>query len=493
MDIGYKHGTYADLEKSIVKTAIKSNTVACYVGIAPVNLTRGWAVSGVINRPVKLNDYTDAQKKIGWSTNWDSFTLCEAVGAHFDNGLENIGPIYVINVLNPAVHRKAEATNVSVTFTNGVANFVSDTVILDTVTIDSFTTDTDFTVDYDYDANKVILTAINTNLTGTKTVAFYEVDTDEITKTEIIGGETAAGVVTGLAALKFMYLNENKVTNLLGAPKFSEEPDVYAAMIKACNGINGHWQSWFYADIPTQDGDTAVDTMVKARNWRSTNGYDSERSEIFWPKWKDNKTGRIYHFSTLAIVKSMITDYSHNSVPFESCSNKEIPSGEQYINDDIKNQYDESQVTKDLNAYGISSGVYWGGKCVLWGGHTAKFQDGADIDARAYDTHYMRMLFHCMNGFQLRNASRIDGNFNRNTKDSILDSEQEILDTYIAQGGLLDGSRIIFDETSNPESDMIHGDFVFNINASVTPRTKSLTGKVAYTDEGLSSIYGEGE
>ncbi len=489
----YKHGAYAELGTSIAQNAVQAGTVAVYVGVAPVNLVPGYADAEVVNLPVKINDFTDAQKKIGYSKDWASFTLSEAVAAHFDNGLENIGPIYCINVLDPDTHKKSEVTNVDITFTNNVAEFSSDTVILDTVAIESYVKDTDFTVDYNFTTGKVVITSLNAELTSTVTVAYYDVDYSKITAETIIGGVTANGEYTGFGALQLLYTRENQVCNLLACPKYSEIPEVYAAMISACTEINGHWQSFFVADIPVVDEDgSAVDTITKAKAWRTSNGYNSERSEIFWPQFQDVTTGRTFHGSVLAMVAYMRTDFENNSVPFESCSNKEVPIGKQYFGAYSKNQgFDKKTATNDLNAYGISTAIFWGGKWVLWGGNTAKYQFGKDIDARAIDCHYMRMLFHCMNGFQRRQSTNIDEPFNLQLKDSILNEEQDILDSYIAQGGLLEGSEILFLASDNGTSDMINGDFVFRLPVSVVPRAKSLTGKVAYTDAGLKSLVVE--
>ena len=489
----YKHGAYAELGTSIAQNAVQAGTVAVYVGVAPVNLVQGYADAQVVNLPVKINNFTDAQKKIGYSEYWENFTLCEAVAAHFDNGLENIGPIYCINVLDPTTHRKAQATNASITFTNNVAEFASDTVILDTVTIENYTKDTDFTVDYNFTTGKVIITSLNEELTGTVTAAYFEVDLTKITAETIIGGVTANGEYTGLGALQLLYTKENQVCNLLGCPKYSEIPEVYAKMVSACSEINGHWQAFAIADIPIVGADgVKVDTKEKAKTWRTANGYNAERTEIYWPQFQDVTTERIFHGSTLAIVAYMKTDYEHDSVPFESCSNKEVPIGKQYFGTDSTNQgFDQITATNDLNAYGISTAVFWGGKWVLWGGNTAKYEFGKDIDPRAIDCHYMRMLFHCMNGFQRRQATNIDKPFNLQLKDSIINEEQEILDTYIAQGALLPGSQILFLASDNSTADMINGDFVFQLPVSVTPRAKSLTGKVAYTDAGLTSLVEE--
>lgn len=484
----YKHGAYAELAQSVAQSAVQAGTVAVYVGVAPVNLVPGWANAGVVNLPVKISNFTDAQKKVGYSDDWSKFSLCEAIAAHFDNGMQNIGPIYVINVLDPSVHKSGTATNVQVTFTNNVVEIESDTIILDTVAISNYVQGTDFTVDYNFTKGKAVITAINPAITGTQTVAYYTVTPSDIDEDDIIGGATAGGVYTGLGALKLLYERENAVANIIAAPGWSEIPEVYAAMVNAATDINGHFNAFVEADIPIED----CDTITLAKAWRTAHGYNSERSEIYWPQFKDVTTGRIFHGSTVGTVAAVQTDFTHDSVPFESPSNKETFVDKQYFGASSTNGgFDKATATADLNAYGISTCVFWGGTFRTWGGHTAKYSFGADIDVRGIDVQYMRMLFHCMNGFVRRQSSNVDDPFNRMLKDSILNEEQAILDGYIAQGALLDGSKILFLESENSTADMINGDFTFDIPVTVSPRAKSLTGKVAYTDAGLKSLVEE--
>ena len=488
----YQHGSFAFLGDSVAQNAIQAGTVPVYIGLAPVNLIKGYAEKEIINTPVKLSNFLNSQKTVGYSKDWNNFSLCEAIGAHFDNKLGNIGPIYIINVLDPDKHKKAEATQFNVSFTNGVAEFASDTVILDTIALEEKVQDTDFTVSYNFTSGKVILTSISeTPIDGQVSGSYYEVDPAAVTEDDIIGANVE-GTYTGLQAVSLLYTKENQVANLVSCLKFGTNKKVYNALATFCNGINGHWQAFFVADIPVLDGETAVDTFVKARNWRDTNGYDSERSEIFWPMAYDNATERIYHASTLAIVESLRADQENDSVPMESCSNKEIPVTKQYFGEGSKNQgFDQVTASAELNAYGISTIVYWGGSWVLWGGHTAKYKFGKDIDVRAIDSHYMRMLFHCINGFQLRQAGKIDKPFNVQLKDSIMNEEQEIIDGLIAIGALLPGSKILFLASENSTSDMINGDFKFDLPMTITPRAKSLTGTVYYTDAGLASLVEE--
>ena len=100
----YKHGTYGEFAASIGAVATPSGTVAVYVGVAPVNLVRGY--EAYVNSPVKLTDFSAAARYMGYSNSWAQFSLCEAFKLHFNNPLGNVGPIVAINVLNPATHKK---------------------------------------------------------------------------------------------------------------------------------------------------------------------------------------------------------------------------------------------------------------------------------------------------------------------------------------------------------------------------------------------------
>lgn len=104
----YLYGAYGHIGETVAQSAVQAGTTPVYIGTAPVNLVRGFGEAGIINAPIKITSLVDAQKKIGYSSDWGTFTLCEAVYAHFNNTLGNIGPIYVINVLDPSAgkHRK---------------------------------------------------------------------------------------------------------------------------------------------------------------------------------------------------------------------------------------------------------------------------------------------------------------------------------------------------------------------------------------------------
>ena len=351
----YLYGAYGHIGETVAQSAVQAGTTPVYIGTAPVNLVRGFGEAGIINAPIKITSLVDAQKKIGYSSDWGTFTLCEAVYAHFNNTLGNIGPIYVINVLDPSAgkHRKETATTKTLTFIGGRAEFASDKIILDTLTIakndsGNYVEDTDYAVDYNFTKGTVIITSLkdDAQLAGSLTASFSEVDDSEIADSDIIGGVTSSGEYSGLSAIALLYPEQFAVCNLIAAPGWSHSPAVYNAMLTACKKINGHWDAFVVADLPLVDSTAqAVDTITKAIAWKKANAFTGERSKVYWPQAVDN-LGNVFHLSTLAVVELMRADFSHNSVPMETCGNKAIPVIKQYFGANANNRGFDQQTGK---------------------------------------------------------------------------------------------------------------------------------------------------
>lgn len=498
----YLYGAYGHIGETVAQSAVQAGTTPVYVGTAPVNLVRGFADAGVINEPIKLTNMIDAQRKLGYAADWGTFTLCEVVNAHFNNTLGNIGPIYVINVLDPSAgkHRKATETEQSLSFAGGRAEFVSSTIILDTLTIaksdgGDYVEGTDYALDYNFTKGTVIITSLiaDSPLTGTLTASFYEVDDSAIEDDDIIGGVTAGGEYSGLSSIALLYPEQFAVCNLIAAPGWSQSPAVYNAMLTASQKINGHWDAFVVADLPLVDSSAqAVDTITKAIAWKKNNAFTGERSKVYWPQGVDN-LGNIYHLSTLAVVELMRADFSHNSVPMETCGNKAIPIIKQYFGANATNRGFSQQEGKELTQNGISTAVAWGGEWVLWGDHTAAYTYGADVDPRAIFDVSMRMLMHITNDFQKEWSPRIDEPMTRALKDEIINREQEKLDGYVSMGALLGEPQIVFLESENSTTDIMNGDFRWDIAVTPTPPLKSASVYVAYTDAGFSVYYEGGD
>ena len=485
----YKHGTYGEFAESIGGVGTQGSTVAVYIGAAPVNLVRGYAK--YVNAPVKLSNFSAARRYMGYSSDWANFDLCEALSTHMDNASGNAGPIVVINVLDPATHKKQTQTTKELTFTNGRASFESDTVVLDSLVLADKVVDKDFSIDYDFTRGQVILTSLgDTVITGKINATFDEVDPSAITAEDIIGGITAGGEYSGLGCIDLIYQELGLIPNLILCPKWSSTPAVYNAMIKAGTKINGHWDAFILADIPVLDGETKVDTIEAAIAWRSTNAYDNECSKAFWPQNKDS-LGNIHHAAVLAAWRTLLVDATHAGLPMETCSNKAVPVVSHYFGENSTNRGFDQTRANELNAAGITTTVYWGGQWVLWGPHTAAFNHGSVSDNRNIFDVSIRMMMYVSNSFQQEHALLIDSPMTRAMADTIRMREQEKLDAWAAMGAFIGTPVCLFTEADNSTAELVEGNFTWVSQGTTTPPFKSGTIRVAYTTEGFNTYFEE--
>lgn len=479
----YLHGVYGSIGETQAQSALQAGTIPCYIGTAPVHLVRGYAANGIINSPVKLSNLAQAQSAIGYAADWSKFTLSEAVKAHFDNPFGNIGPIYVINVLDPDKHKSAEATEKQLTFSNGRVEFVSTDIILDSLAIADKAEGVDYSVDYNYTTGTVIITAISEM--DTAQASYSTIDVSKITAADIVGGKTASGEYSGIGALELLYIRENKVANLLAAPGWSHYPEVRNALVSACQKMNGHWMAYCFTDIPVADEDGGAGTINEAITWKASNGYNSQYETVCWPKSIDN-AGNIFHGSTLSMWCQQSVDYGHDSIPFETASNKNVPGIKQFFGSGSTNAGFDKLTANDLNEKGIRTIVPYNGDLVLWGGHTAAYTYGQTSDAlQVFDTN-VRMISYIVNEFQREWGARIDEPMTLQLRDEILNREQDKLNGYVAKGALIGSPTVSFLANENTTTDMINGDFRFDHIATPTPQLKSATATVSYSDEGFS-------
>lgn len=483
----YKYGAFAQLGADAVQSAASSGSVPVYIGTAPVNLLG--SSDGKVNVPIKIRSLNEAQQLLGHfgdGSKWSKYTLCEAVAAHFANGKGNIGPIYVINVLDPAAHKKDESTTTSLTFVNKRATIVGDDIILSSFALDGKALGTDYTLSYDFNKSTLTVTDISAEGISEPIQATYdEVDHKKITAAEIIGGADESGNLTGISAVALVYQTCNVVPTHLAAPGWSDQKSVYNALLSASQQINGHWYAFVFADLAIAE----TTTRAAAKKWKEDNGYTSGFSKVFWPKAKGSD-GNVYSLSTLALVEQLRTDAANGDIPFETCGNKTIPITGLYFGEGVKANFDKLQAN-DLTAAGITTAIYWEGNWRVWGDHTAAYTFGASGDVRNnFDVNIM-MLFYIMNSFQKEWGSVIDQPMTVALSQTILNREQEKLDSLVARGALIGNPLVTFDESNNPDADIREGQFVWEISATNTPPLKAATAIVRYTDAGYSVYVNE--
>lgn len=99
----YKHGAFGEQSPTQDKLPpLGVGVIPIYIGTAP--LTAVVDTAGAINTPIIAYTFEDCKTKLGYSDDWEEYTLCEAMHAHFKNGIRPIGPVIFINVYDPATH-----------------------------------------------------------------------------------------------------------------------------------------------------------------------------------------------------------------------------------------------------------------------------------------------------------------------------------------------------------------------------------------------------
>ena len=99
----YYHGVRVIEEgTALPETVTGTAGMQVVIGTAPVNLADN--PEAVVNVPVLCNNMDDARKKLGYSEDFESYTLCQSMYASFE--LFGFAPVVFINVLDPAKHKK---------------------------------------------------------------------------------------------------------------------------------------------------------------------------------------------------------------------------------------------------------------------------------------------------------------------------------------------------------------------------------------------------
>jgi phage tail sheath protein FI len=474
----YKHGVFG-LQVPTIDTLPPSGvgTLPVYVGTAPIQQLSDYSNS--INMPIMINSFEDAKAKIGYSDDWNTFTLCEAVYAHFKNSISPIGPIVVINVLDPAIHKIAAAP-ASVVITNGVGYINDNVAVLSSVAITGKVNGTDYTVEYISDG-RVKIKQITT-LVSPSTVNYNKIDKTKVTNAEIIGAKDANEKRTGITCLELVYQMFNMIPTILAAPGWSHIPAIKVELVSKARKLNGHWDLEVVADLEC----TTTKTIAAAKAWKDTNLYNDVNLKICWPKAKAGD--KVYWLSTMTVVRMQQTDFNNKNVPYESPSNKQLGITGAILGDGTVINMDELQAN-DLNSKGITTINFRGGIWVLWGPHNANYEYGTTVDPKNVFDASIRMMMYLTNSFQENYLADTDGPLNRSRVQTILNDSQTWLNSLISDGKMLYGN-IAFNETSNPLSSVVEGDFVFDTQVTTTPTAKSLTFSVQYTTQGINTLFG---
>ena len=486
----YKHGVYGEQTPSANSAATAIGTVPAYIGTAPIQQVNaagesGFDYSPYINTPILIRRYRDVTQKLGYSDDWSSMTLGEAISAHFLAGDEPIGPIVVVNRTDPA-RLASDNTETTVTLSGTAGDkvgYLNDPLAaIENITLSAtsgaLSKGTDYTLSYV--DGQIMVQVTKSGFTDASVTATYrQID---VTQTTL----TATAFASALAALDVAEVKTGQIPNVVVAPGWSHLPAYHTElMAKVQERLAQNRHTIAVTDIPAN---STTNTPALAQEWKDENGYNSKLEKPCWPMALYG--GQKYHLSTLAAVDMQTVDTNAGGIPYISPSNKPI-NADATILDDGTEIYISEVTGNALNMKGITTTNIIRGGMRLWGPHMGNydFDNEENILPEDRQDAGIRTGLYLLNYLQYNYIDLADNPLPRRDIDAILASVQQWLNSLVNAGQLLYGN-ITFEPDNNSTDSMISGDFVFSVKDTFTPNAKSLTFRAQYTTQGLSSLTG---
>ena len=147
----YKHGVYVTEQPTGVVAPVQSTAgLQVVIGTAPIN--RASDPYHCTNTPMLANTLKGATAAVGYSNDYDKYTICQSMGACFK--VMGVAPVILINVLDPNKHKK-DMAETTVQVNSGVATVEQKDILLDKLVVKSasttLTAGTDYTAAFDDD------------------------------------------------------------------------------------------------------------------------------------------------------------------------------------------------------------------------------------------------------------------------------------------------------------------------------------------------------
>lgn len=446
--MAYNHGVR--VLESATRVSAPETTVAglqVVIGTAPVNLSNDPA--HCTNVPILVSSFEEAKAAVGYSDDFAKYTICEAVDASFR--VAGVGPMVIINVLDPATHKTAvsEATH---TPANGIVKLPDLGVIASTLVVkdgsDTLALDTDYTVEFD-DDGYCIITLMDTH-TSIK-AAYDKLNPAGVTAADVIGSvNSSTGEEKGLECMRQIFPRCGVVPGLLIAPGWSDDPNVAAAMVAKCEGINGVFRCETILDLST----TEASNHVAVATAKATLGVSNPHADIIWPCVKINS--KIYHGSSIKAAYTALSDIENDDVPYVSPSNIPVAIDGICTLAGAEIVLDESRANM-INEVGVSTFNRFG-TWLLWGNRTSAYPEATE----ARDTWFCCRRFFSWwgNRFILTYHNRVDNPANFRLIEAIVDDENIYGNSLVAEGKCA-GAYISYGGEDGIDVDLIGGKVQF--------------------------------
>ena len=486
----YTHGISTNRKPTaLASPVITKANIQVIIGTAPVNMCED--PYSAVNVPIAVYSMQDAIKKVGYSKNFDKFTICQSLFASFN--VFAVAPIVLINVLDPNNHIKA-VTALPYDVNNYKAKIPVEGILLDTLEVTNLSGSTTYELITDYvatfdDDGSVIISITKTGAASNETqinVAYTQLDPEQVTAEDIIGGYNVSDrIKKGLEVIGDIYPKLGLVPGTLIAPGFSHIPVVNTAMTAKTELIYSLFSAKCISDIDSSDGN--ADSIDKVREWKNSNGYSDRRMLASWPKVKVGEYSYYFSAQLAALLQYMAA--INQGIPSNSPDNNllkitglVLENGEEVI-------FDMSEANDYCNACGVITAINING-WLCWGNNTSIYPLSTDVIDR-WITSVM-MFDYIENNFKLSFFSKVSNKANYREIENIVNSENMTLNGLQGSGDIA-GGEISFSMDDNPINQILGGRIKFRERIATYPPMESIENEFEFDPTILQSALEGGD
>lgn len=482
--MAYKHGVYtSEVPTSVMSPVETTAGLQVVVGTAPINLA---ASTEYVNKPVLAYSYKEAVESLGYSDDWDKYTLCEAIDCAFN--LYGVAPVVFLNVLDPDKHYE-DVTGRTVEILSKKAAVDDKGILLDTLKVKLDETSGELKPNEDYVAafasdGSVVITPISggsiPDTQASLFVSYRKLAPEKVTALDIIGGvDVETGKATGLELINEVFPKFGLVPGIILAPRFSQDPMVEAVMKAKAGNINSFFKAMAVVDVDA----TEVNTYTKAVEWKNQNNYTSENEIVCWPKVALGD--KVYHLSTQLACRMALTDSEYGDMPYVSPSNKDLQMNKAILQDGTEVNLGPDQAAY-MNGQGIVTALNFIGGWKAWGNRTGAYPSVTDVKDSFIPVR--RMHNWVANTIILTAWQWIDDPTNQRLINTVVDSLNIWLNGLTTEGALL-GGRVEFRREENPETDLLNGIIRFHVFLAEPTPARSLEFIVEFDASYFSRLF----
>lgn len=476
--MAFEHGVrIQEQPTSLVAPILGTAGLQVVFGTAPVNLADD--PYNVTNKPIIAYSWAEAVSQLGYSEEKDRignylYTLCASMYASFQ--LVGVAPVVFVNVLDPAVHKKAnDATEVTVVDMEAKVPITG--ILKDTVSVKFSNSEgtqvelkegTDYILSFDDDGYlQITLVSSGAGASAAKlTVGSTSIDPTAVDADDVIG-VSATGGEKGMEVVRQVYPKLSMTPGLLLAPGWSHIPDVGIVLAAKCQEINGYFSCEGFVDIDsTATGCTRYSDVKTAKE---AAGCTNARIMPLWPCIQAGS--RKFWYSAIMGAVTAYVDATNDDVPNLSPSNKLIGVTGTVLADAIYTPNEEGtggtwdkEVVLDqlqgnaVNSVGVTTAINVSG-WRTWGNRTAAYPASSDPKDMFFCCR--RFFSWWGNSFILTYFQKVDNPGNTRLIETIVDTENKRGAAYVADEKCA-RAEIVFIAGENPVTNLIDGKLRFH-------------------------------